>query len=55
MPNIEIALTEIDYEITLAEVDYKITLVDGDKPPKILLNLDGEPIQNADGSYILTQ
>ena len=44
-------------EITLSETEYEITVTDGNKAPipeNAILNADGEPLLNADGSYILT-
>ena len=59
MADIKITLSTYDYEIALTETDYDITLTDGDInyvpiPQNALLNASGEPIINADGSYILT-
>ena len=57
MADIAITLTDNNYAITLTEAVYGITVTDGDKTPvpeNALLNDDGTPIINDDGSYILT-
>jgi hypothetical protein len=57
MADLAITWTEIDYEITLSETAYGITLSEGESTPvpeNAILNADGSPLTNADGSYILT-
>jgi hypothetical protein len=44
-------------ELTWTETEYEITVTDGQKTPvpeNAVLNADGQPLSNADGSYILT-